>query len=116
MYHRIYKRNSYSTNLINSGASLITFFFPKGTFIWRAILIDFWKSSQGYAYLIGYYYLIGKSMLPIICLELAWLALFFRDGHGVGDSKPYMKRRTKNSSTRFDSLCGDYLIGIYFST
>ena len=29
--------------------------------IWWATIINFWESSQGYTYLMGYYYLIGKS-------------------------------------------------------
>ena len=33
--------------------------------IWWATIINFWESSQGYTYLMGYYYLIGKSKFNI---------------------------------------------------
>ena len=33
--------------------------------IWWATIINFWESSQGYTYLMGYYYLIGKSNVNI---------------------------------------------------
>ena len=40
--------------------------FLRAMFIWEATIIDFQKSSQGYAYLGGYHYSGGKSKYEVV--------------------------------------------------